>query len=88
MLNVNDINNINELLNAVWQAKQNKEQPSIIICRSQIGYGTPIAGTAAVHDTPLNSEQLQQTKDFFDWREEPFIVSSDVKSHIASCVKE
>lgn len=88
VLEVNDANNIEELLNAVWQAKQNKEQPSIIICRSQIGYGTPIAGTAAVHGTPLNSEQLQQTKDFFDWREEPFAVSSDVKSHAASCVKE
>lgn len=83
-----DAENIDGILNAVERAKQDKERPSIIVCRSQIGYGTPLAGSAAVHGTPLNAEQLRRTKEFFGFDEPPFGVPSSVKAHIDDCVKE
>jgi transketolase len=40
------------------------EQPSIIACRTQIGYGSPNrAGTARAHGEPLGAEEIRLTKE-------------------------
>lgn len=83
-VDVTDVNNLDELRNAVKEAKAEKCKPSIIICHSQIGYGTPVAGTATAHGTPLNAEQLARTKDFYNWTEEEFEVPVAVKEHCKS----
>ena len=85
-VNVADVNNLDELRSAVKEAKAEKGKPSIIICHSQIGYGTPVAGTVAAHGTPLNAEQLARTKDFYNWTEEEFEVPVAVKEHCKSAV--
>lgn len=84
VIEVADTNNLEELRNAVKLAKAEKGKPSIIICHSQIGYGTPVAGTATAHGTPLSDEQLARTKDFYHWTEEEFKVPIAVKEHCKS----
>lgn len=84
VIEVADVNDLDKLRAAVKLVKEEKGKPSIIVCRSQIGYGTPVAGTATAHGTPLNDEQLARTKDSYNWNEEPFEVPAAVKAHCDS----
>ena len=87
VLEVDDANDINSLKAAVNEAKAETEKPSIIICHSVIGYGTPVAGTAAAHGTPLSEEQLKKTKEYYNWTEDSFEVPLEVKKY-CNTVKE
>ncbi len=88
VLEVENANDLDGIKLAVEAAKAEKEKPTLIICHSVIGYGTPVAGTSAAHGTPLGKEQLDRTKEFFDWTEEPFEVPDAVKAHCARCIEE
>ena len=81
VIEVDDANDISKLRTAIKDAKKETARPTIIICRSQIGYGSPLAGTAAVHGSPLSEEQLALTKDYFNWHEQPFEVPEAVRYH-------
>ena len=81
VIRVNDANNLAALRMAISRAKSDLTRPSIIICRSVIGYGSPNAGTAEVHGSPLGEENLQKLKAFYNWTEQPFCVPADVKEH-------
>ena len=82
VIEVADTNDLNALLSAVEGAKKEKDKPTIIICHSKIGYGTPTAGTATAHGTPLTYEQLEETKKNFGWNEKPFEIPADVRKHL------
>ena len=88
VLEVADTNDIKALREAVKAAKAETEKPSIIICHSVIGYGTPVAGTAAAHGSPLTEEQLQKTKEYYNWTEDKFEVPLDVKNYCDGIKKE
>ncbi|MGN0814790.1 MAG: transketolase [Candidatus Coproplasma sp.] len=77
---VKDVNDLDGILKAVESAKRS-DKPTVIICHSVIGRGTPVAGTATAHGTPLNEEQLARTKDFYAWTEQPFEVPAAVRVH-------
>ncbi|HHB77990.1 MAG TPA: transketolase [Saprospiraceae bacterium] len=48
---------------AIAQAKKEKTKPSIIICDTQIGFGSPNrAGTAKAHGEPFPEEEIELTK--------------------------
>lgn len=87
-LEVADVNNTESILDAVNSAKAETNKPSLIICHSQIGYGTPVAGSAKAHGSPLSDDELRQTKEFFNWNEAPFEVPSDVKKSCLEIAKE
>ena len=84
VIRVNDANNLNVLKAAIARAKSDLTRPSIIICKTIIGYGSPIADSADVHGAPMGEDNLQKTKEFFGWTEAPFNVPQDVKEH---CLK-
>lgn len=84
VIRVNDANNLAVLKAAITRAKSDLTRPSIIICKSIIGYGSPLADTADIHGAPMGEENLMKTKEFFNWTEEPFCVPEDVKEH---CLK-
>lgn len=88
VIEVEDANNLAKLKQALNDAKKEKNRPSIIICHSVIGYGTPLAGSAAIHGSPLNAEQLARTKDFYNWTEQPFEVPEAVKAHCKQITDE
>lgn len=81
VIRVNDANNLGTLKAAISRAKSDLTRPSIIICQTVIGYGSPIADTADVHGAPMGEDNLAKTKQFFNWTEEPFCVPEDVKKH-------
>lgn len=88
VLEVADSNKLDEIAKAVNAAKADSVRPSLIICHSQIGYGTPLAGTAKAHGTPLSEDELRRTKEFFNWNEKPFEVPSSVKYNCLEIARE
>jgi transketolase len=68
---------------AVREAREDINHPSLVICRTIIGYGSPHkAGTAKAHGEPLGEEETALTKTNLGWKaEEPFHVPPDVLSY-------
>ena len=67
----------------VQQAKADKERPSFIVVKTQIGQGCPAKqGTAAAHGEPLGEQNIQEMKKGFDWPSvEPFFVPEEIYAH-------
>jgi len=74
-----------EALNvAIEKAKDEIDKPSIIICRTNIGQGSPWQGNAKCHGTPLGKENIQKTKETLGWPcEEAFDCPQEVFEHCA-----
>lgn len=86
VLNVDLVKNPDDvaLINAaIEKAKVETKKPSLIICKTKIGYGTPLEGSHKCHGAPLGAENLQKTKDNFKWTNAPFDVPAEVLKHTA-----
>ncbi len=58
-----DAHNVEEIDKAVRKARRSKDRPTIIICTSTIGKGSPNkADTASVHGEPLGEEEVILSK--------------------------
>ena len=58
---------------AIENARAVTDKPSLIACRTIIGYGAPTkAGTAATHGAPLGEEEVKGTREQLGWRHHPF----------------
>ena len=53
------------LARAIEQARAEREKPSMIICKTTIGFGAAKQGTEAVHGSPLGAEDLANVKKLF-----------------------
>ena len=66
-------------LAAAMQAACDSDRPSMIACKTVIGYGAPTkAGTAATHGAPLGEEEIAGARESLDWRHPPFEIPADV----------
>jgi len=60
---------------ALKQARLEPLRPSVIVCKTSIGKGSPNrAGTAKAHGEPLGAEEIQLTRAALGWAHEPFVV--------------
>ncbi|MEW5422431.1 transketolase [Amorphus sp. 3PC139-8] len=65
---------------AALQAAQTSDRPTLIACRTIIGYGSPNkAGTSASHGSPLGAAEAAATRDALGWRHEPFEIPADIR---------
>ena len=56
-------------------------RPSLIACRTVIGYGAPTkAGTAGSHGSPLGKDEIAGARAALDWPYEPFVVPNEILS--------
>ncbi len=74
---------------AIKEARAEKERPSLIICRTIIGYGSPNkAGKASAHGEPLGEDEVQLTKKQLGWNYgEPFTVPPEALEHLRKAQK-
>ena len=75
---VEDGNNIQDIHDAIEQAKLVTDKPTIIEVRTEIGYGAENAGTAEVHGAPLGPDGTTFAKSSYAWDGEDFTVPEDV----------
>lgn len=61
------------------EAAKKEPRPSLIACKTVIGFGAPnMEGTAATHGAPLGEEEIAATREKLGWPHEPFVVPDDV----------
>ena len=74
-----DGHDIEDIDGAILKAKEEVNKPSMIFCRTTIGYGSPNkSGTADVHGAPLGDEELKETREVLGWNYKPFEVPQEV----------
>jgi transketolase len=79
VLHVEDGNNVDQIDKAIIAAKKD-ERPSLIICRTRIGFGLPtMENTADAHGKPPGEDELKAAKENAGWPVEPkFFVPEEV----------
>ncbi len=78
VIDVTDANCYVQVNAAITLAKKS-DKPTLIVCHTAIGYGSPKAGMASAHGEPLGEENVALTKKALGWPcEEPFCVPDEV----------
>lgn len=73
-----DGHNYDQIEQAV-AAAQKSDKPTLVACKTQIGYGAPTkCGTSKCHGSPLGEEELAAMRQNLNWNYEPFEVPADV----------
>ncbi|MGN9164736.1 transketolase [Tissierellaceae bacterium HCP3S3_D8] len=86
---VEDGNDIDAIYEKIELAKKNLSQPSLIKITTEIGYGSPSnQGKNSAHGSPLGADDIKGMKEFFNWKEEDFVVPKEVREHLAKLVSE
>jgi transketolase len=64
---------------AALQAAQRSDKPTMIACKTIIGFGAPTKqGTAATHGSPLGAEEIAGARNTLGWDHGPFVVPDDI----------
>jgi transketolase len=60
-------------------AARESDRPSLIACRTTIGFGAPTkAGTAATHGAPLGADEVAATREALGWPYEPYDIPDEI----------
>ena len=66
---------------AIAQARRGRGKPTLIVCRTTIGAGSPgRAGTAKAHGEPLGVEEIAATREALGWFHPPFELPDDARN--------
>ena len=64
---------------AIATAKAEAKKPSLIRCKTVIGFGAPTkAGTSGVHGAPLGGEEISGTRAALGWDHAPFEIPAEI----------
>lgn len=85
VLRVADGENVEEVDAAITAAKAETDKPTLIICKTIIGYGSPkLQGTNKAHSNPFGPDELKATKEALGIPLDPFHIDADVKASYES----
>ena len=86
---VGDANDLEALDRALVAAEAEASRPSLIVVRTEIGYGSPNrAGTAKAHGEPLGADEVALTKKNLGWDwDEPFHVPLEAVARLRTLIK-
>jgi len=70
-----------EIQQAIETARSENERPTLIACRTVIGFGAPNKqGTEATHGAPLGADEVAAARDSLQWEHPPFVVPADIST--------
>jgi transketolase len=86
---IEDRNNLEAVERAITNAQRNKENPSLILIQTHLGYGSPHKQDSfEAHGSPLGVEEVKLTKENLGWPLEPaFYVPDAALAHFREAVK-
>ena len=89
VIKVSDGNDVEEIDSAILQAKEDL-RPSLIICRTVIGFGLPTRqGTSKAHGEPPGEDELNAAKEKLGWPLEPrFYIPEAVLTHFRTGIEK
>jgi transketolase len=70
-----DGHDVSAIDQALQTAKTSTDKPTLVICRTTIGKGSPNrGGTSKAHGEALGAEEIQLTRQALSWAHEPFVI--------------
>jgi transketolase len=64
---------------AILEARSVNDKPSMICCKTVIGYGAPnMCGSHDCHGAPLGADEIKATRENLGWPHEPFVIPTDI----------
>jgi transketolase len=76
-----DGHNPGAIESAIAAAKAQKDRPSLICCKTVIGFGAPNKqGTEATHGAALGADEVAATRKHLGWQDEPFVIPDEIRS--------
>ncbi|ANO52217.1 transketolase [Woeseia oceani] len=64
---------------AIAEAVADEERPTIICCKTVIGFGSPNKqGTASTHGAPLGADEIAATREALGWQYPPFEIPQEI----------
>ena len=74
-----DGNDADVVSEAISEAKKSAEKPTLIVCKTVIGKGSPNrGGTAKAHGEALGAEEIKLTREAIEWPYAPFVIPKEV----------
>ncbi|MEM7401605.1 MAG: transketolase [Pseudomonadota bacterium] len=68
-----------QVKSAIENAKKNTNKPSLICCKTVIGWGSPNkGGTGDVHGAPLGDDEIKLVREEINWPHAPFEIPNDI----------
>jgi len=62
------------------ESARSSERPTMIACRTVIGYGAPTkGGTEKAHGSPLGADEIARAREKLGWTSPPFEIPADVR---------
>ncbi|MDH7497957.1 MAG: transketolase, partial [Syntrophomonadaceae bacterium] len=89
VLQVEDGNDVEAISAALREAEADHARPSLIMVRTQIGFGSPgKAGKASAHGEPLGADEVRATKLNLGWPLEPaFFIPEQALQHFRTALE-
>ena len=64
---------------AIHEAKSVNDKPTLICCKTVIGYGSPnLCGSHDCHGAPLGDDEIKATRENLGWKYGPFEIPEDI----------
>ena len=64
---------------AIEEARSVTDRPSLICCKTVIGYGAPnLCGSHDCHGAPLGEDEVQATRENIGWPHPPFVIPEEI----------
>jgi transketolase len=83
VIHVADGNDRTAIAQAIAEAKSDLSRPTMIIVKTAIGYGSPLAGDAKTHGEPLGEDNVAKTKEMAGWPgKSPFDVPAELLEYL------
>ncbi|MBT0585154.1 transketolase [Alteromonas oceanisediminis] len=68
-----------QVSNAIEKARANKAQPTLICCKTVIGFGSPNKqGTESCHGAPLGDDEITATREALGWQHDAFDIPESI----------
>ena len=74
-----DGHDVDDVDGAIARAKMSKDKPTLIVCKTSIGKGSPNrANTAKAHGEPLGGDEIKLTREAIGWTHDAFVIPDEV----------